>query len=239
MTFKLMNIDIEEWTIEDLHHCIEKSISKGSAIEIFNVNVHAMNLMYRDAEFFELFRSCDYIFCDGEGVRIAANFRGAKIPYKITYADWMNDFLPFCEKSSYKLFFLGSNEETLGQAVKQVKMDYPKIDIVGSLNGFECYDTIKTKLESCKPDIIIVGMGMPLQEKIIRRLKVDGLCGVYLSGGAVFDYVSKSVERAPTWMVSMKLEWLFRFLLDPKRLFLRYFIGNPLFYFRLFCNKSP
>ncbi|PCJ21099.1 MAG: hypothetical protein COB02_00495 [Candidatus Cloacimonadota bacterium] len=239
MSFELMKIKIEEWKISELHDYISSSVEKKVPVDILNVNIHAMNLLHKDKDFFELMKSSDCVFCDGEGVRIAANFKGANIPYKITYADWMNQFLPYCEQKKHRLFFLGSDADTLKLSVNKVKQDYSKLNLVGSLDGFQSYEKIKKTLLEKKPEIIIVGMGMPLQEKVIRKLKLDHVCGVFLSGGAVFDYVSGSVKRAPKWMIILKLEWLFRLFQNPKRLFYRYIIGNPLFYLRVILNKAP
>lgn len=234
-----MGINIEEWTFDNLHHFISKSVDMDKAIEVLNVNIHAMNLIYDNSELFEILKSAECVFCDGEGVRVAANYLGANIPYKITYADWMQKFLPYCADRGYRIFFVGSTPQILEKAVDTVQTTWPNINLSGALNGFENYSTIKKAIERANPQIILFGMGMPLQEQTIRQLKMDGVTGVYLSGGAVFDYLSKEVRRAPEWMVVFKLEWLFRFLLEPKRLFTRYFIGNPLFFWRIVTKQRP
>jgi N-acetylglucosaminyldiphosphoundecaprenol N-acetyl-beta-D-mannosaminyltransferase len=234
-----MDINIEEWTIDDLHQFISHSVDKNDPIEVLNVNINAMNLIFQDSKLYEILKSADCVFCDGEGVRLVANIQGAKIPYKITYADWMGKFLPFCENRGYRLFLLGSTSDVLEKAVDQIQIDYPKLTLCGYMNGFEDFAVTKQAIVNAKPQIILSGMGMPLQEKVIRRLKLASISGVYLSGGAVFDYLSKEVKRAPRWMVSFKLEWLFRFFLEPKRLFTRYFVGNPLFFWRVFKKKRP
>lgn len=234
-----MDINIEEWETHELHEYISMSIKQNKPVEVLNVNIHAMNLIYKDSNLFQILKTADSVFCDGEGVRIAANMKGAQIPYKITYADWMLQFFPFCEKMGYKIFFLGSTSDILEKAVQRVQKDYPKVEICGYMNGFEDYDHIKASIVETSPEIVLLGMGMPLQEKVIRKLKLENVSSVYLSGGAVFDYVSQEVRRAPAWMIQLKLEWLFRFLLEPKRLFVRYFIGNPLFYWRVWTNQTP
>ena len=94
-------------------------------------------------------------------------------------------------------------------------------------------------LQNMRADVLLVGMGMPKQELWIARNQKDLPFSVFLSGGAVFDYLSEEISRAPLWMRNRGLEWLYRFVLEPRRMFVRYIIGNPLFALRVLLSKKP
>jgi N-acetylglucosaminyldiphosphoundecaprenol N-acetyl-beta-D-mannosaminyltransferase len=240
MTCKLFGIGIEEWTYDELHKTIADSISENKqGVEIFNVNVHGMNLCFSDAEFYEILSSCAHVFCDGEGVRYFANRAGGRIPYRITYADWMPVFFSWLEKTEYSVFFLGAKPEVIRAAVEKSKEKFPGLKIAGFIDGYVSHDEMVKAVSLVNPDIVITGMGMPMQEKWVRRVRSILPVHVWLSGGAVFDYLSGSVSRAPRWMCDHGLEWLYRFLLEPGRMFSRYIFGNPLFVLRYAMNLKP
>jgi N-acetylglucosaminyldiphosphoundecaprenol N-acetyl-beta-D-mannosaminyltransferase len=168
------------------------------------------------------------------------NRYGGKIPERITYADWMYKFLPFVSSNQWPIFFLGAKTEVLELAVSKIKTQFPELDICGYMDGY-CSesDAIKSINES-GAKIVITGMGMPKQEKWIRKNRKSlPNCNIFLSGGAVFDYLSGQASRAPVFLRENGFEWLYRFLLEPRRMFRRYIIGNPLFLYRVFKNITP
>ena len=234
-----MGLEVSPFTYDQLHKTIEEIIHSDKSAQIFNINVHAINLCFSNREFFNTMKQANYTFCDGEGVRQALRFYGQNIPYRITYADWVKLLLPWLAERGYSVAFLGSRPETIKKAVSRVKEQYPDLNLVGYVDGYISETEQIKRLQTMKADVLIVGMGMPKQEMWIARNQKDLPFSVFLSGGAVFDYLSKEISRAPEWMRSRGLEWLYRFILEPRRMFARYIIGNPLFALRVLLSKKP
>ena len=234
-----MGLEVSPFTYDQLHKTIEEIIHSDKSAQIFNINVHAINLCFSNREFFNTMKQANYIFCDGEGVRHAMRFYGNKIPYRITYADWIKLLLPWLAKKGYSVVFLGSRPEVIKKAASKVREEYPNLNLVGYIDGYMSETEQLNRLKIMKADVLLVGMGMPKQELWIDRNQKDLSFSVFLSGGAVFDYLSEEISRAPLWMRNRGLEWLYRFILEPRRMFVRYIIGNPLFALRVLLSKKP
>ena len=147
----------------------------------------------------------------------------------------LNKMLDWGQEKKIKHFFLGSTNKTIEKLTKVIEHDYPSALVCGSISPpfrpltKEENNTIINKINDTNADIIWVGLGAPKQEKwmyhIIKRLNTKILIGV----GAAFDFHAGSKKRAPKWMQSIGLEWLFRLLSEPKRLWRRYLKHNPKF----------
>ena len=234
-----MGIEVSPFTYEQLHETIEKVIETRKTVKIFNVNIHAMNLCFSNRAFFNSLREADYVFCDGEGVRQAIHYCGGKVPYRITYADWVKVFFPWLIKQGYSIAFVGAKSGVLEKAKDQVTKLYPDLKLAGIVDGYLPEREQVSRLQNLTADILLVGLGMPTQELWISRNQKKLPFSVYLSGGAVFDYLSEEISRAPVWMRKWGLEWLYRFILEPRRMFVRYILGNPLFAARVLMAKKP
>lgn len=238
---ELFGLTIQPYTIDSLHGEIRSIIfgPTSQAVEILNVNVHAMNLIFEDPDFLKIMSTTDRIFCDGEGVRQALKHRGFDVPCRITYADWAWQLFKFLETEGFSIGFLGATPEVIKLAEKNVREKFPELKLKFAIDGYGEEKATLQALSQFKVDVLLVGMGMPRQEKWIRRNKSALKVRVLLSGGAVFDYLSGTVSRAPLWMRNSGLEWLYRFLLEPGRMFKRYIIGNPLFAYRVLSKSMP
>jgi N-acetylglucosaminyldiphosphoundecaprenol N-acetyl-beta-D-mannosaminyltransferase len=233
-----LGINITNLSVAELNEAILKSVKANNLRQlILNVNIHAMNIAYENSWFGNLLNSAFINFCDGDGVRLGAKLLGKNIKEKITYNRWIWEFARFCEIHDLSFYMIGSKQKTIDEAVKVLKKRYPKLDVKGWRNGFfiddfdtkSCLDEINKK----KPNIILLGMGMPFQEKWFMENMHSIHFNIGLTGGAVFEYISGNVTMTPKILYNLKLEWLFRFIMEPKRLFRRYFIGNPLFLWRI------
>ena len=231
-------------TKERVNEFILDSINNEEKHLILNVNINCLNLSFGDIELRKILNNASIVFCDGIGVKIAAKLMGKSIPERITYADWMWNLSEFAEKNYFSLFFLGAKEGIAEKAAIKLKESFPKLDISGTHHGYfnkeddskENINIIKM-INKKKPDILIVSFGMPLQEKWLKNnwSKIDAHIG--LTGGAAFNYVSGETKRGPKWLTDYGFEWLIRLIFEPRRLWKRYIIGNPLFFFRILKCK--
>jgi N-acetylglucosaminyldiphosphoundecaprenol N-acetyl-beta-D-mannosaminyltransferase len=120
---------------------------------------------------------------------------------------------------------------------------YPTLKIAGchdgyfdKTNGGEASEAVVQSVNNAAPQILIVGFGMPLQEKWLLENQAKVKANVIMTGGAVFDYISGDLKRAPTWFTDNGMEWLGRLLIEPRRLWRRYLVGNPKFLWRV-CRQ--
>lgn len=235
---RMLGVKIHLFTPDLLHQVITSSIeSKGKCL-IPHINVYGMNIAYEQQWFRDFINSSDYVFCDGDGVIAGARILGHKIPCKITYAEWLYQLSEFCSKKGHSIFFLGASPGTADKAAANLKMRFPAMKVAGCHHGFfDKYgaenDTVINLINKAQPDILLVCFGMPTQEKWLSenwsRLNVH----VGLTGGAALDYAAGELKRAPEWMVNHHMEWLGRLIIEPRRLWKRYVIGNPLFFSRI------
>ena len=153
--------------------------------------------------------------------------------------------LPFlcslAEENKFSIFLLGGKPGIPEKMRENLLLKYPDLNIVGVHHGFFDRETeegyIIDEINKASADILLVAFGAPTQEKWIynhrKQLKPQILMGV----GGLFDFFSGNIPRAPKWMREMGFEWIFRLLQEPKRMWKRYIIGNPVFIFRVFRWK--
>lgn len=244
MNTVIFDVPIRKITVPDLNNQIGSFVMQQKKVLILHANVYGLNIAYEQEWFSSFLQSAEMVFCDGAGVRLAARLMGDSLPPRITYADWMWSLGEFVEQNEFTLFLLGAEPGVAAEAGASLKKRFPNLQIVGTQHGYfnKSADSVENQsvvdhINRTKPDILIVGFGMPLQERWLLENfdKLD--VNVSLTGGAVFDYLSGNLIRAPKWMTDNGLEWLGRLFIEPRRLWQRYLIGNPLFFFRIFKEK--
>jgi N-acetylglucosaminyldiphosphoundecaprenol N-acetyl-beta-D-mannosaminyltransferase len=215
---------------------IRETISLNGRMLIAGINADLTNLSYREAWLREFMNSCDIVFCDGIAVKWGAKLLGTPLPARIPVPDWIDDLMGAAEKNNIRLFLLGASEEVMAAAKANLESRYPRLSIVGSHHGYfekrpdSSENTAVVRLiNESRPDVVLVGMSVPVQERWLwenwERLTVP----VALVVGAVFEMLAGTKRRPPRWMTDHGLEWLGRLLLEPRRLWKRYLIGNPRF----------
>lgn len=240
----VLGIHITSLSIDELHTYLASTIESGGRALILNVNVNGMNLAYEHPWLHSFLNSAEMVFCDGAGVVMGARVLGYRVSRRITYADWMWQLAEFAEPRGYTLFFLGARAGVADRAAANLKDRFPELRLVGTHHGY--FDkapgspenqAVVRRINTVKPNMLIVGFGMPLQELWLRQNWGLIEANVGLTGGAVFDYVSGELRRPPRWMVERGLEWLGRLIIEPRRLWRRYLIGNPLFLWRVLKQR--
>jgi N-acetylglucosaminyldiphosphoundecaprenol N-acetyl-beta-D-mannosaminyltransferase len=240
---RLLDVRVDNIAGDQLLRAIEHFILEKRKVIIANVNIQAMNLACQDRWFRDFLNQSEIDFCDGSGVKFAAKLIGRPIQYRITYAEWVWDLAQYCERHHISLFLLGGRPGVAEKAASQLEQQYPALRIAGIHHGhFEKRPgspenaRVIEEINAAKPDVLIIGLGMPLQEGWLAQNwdRIDAM--VALPAGAVFDYVSGELRRAPRWMTENGLEWLGRLLIEPRRLWRRYLLGNPLFFWRVFIH---
>ena len=217
---------------------------QGERRLVLSGNVHSFNLAYENPWLRDFFRSADAVRLDGAGVRLAAKLLGYDAPPRMTWADFAWPLAETAAERGLTLFLLGSRPGVAEKAAARLQAHAPTLQIAGTHHGyfnktpgaFENEGVLQIIREAA-PDILIVGFGMPLQEHWLSQNIRSVRASAILTGGAVFDYISGDLQRAPQWMTNSGLEWLGRLLIEPRRLWKRYVLGNPRFFWRVLRGR--
>jgi N-acetylglucosaminyldiphosphoundecaprenol N-acetyl-beta-D-mannosaminyltransferase len=225
-----------------LQLAITKSIRVRSKEVFAYVNVHALNIAQQDEPFRRFLNDAAVTYCDGEGVRLGARILGQALPSRIVLTYWVWDLCSFCEREGFSLFVLGGERESIEVAVRRMRQEYPALKILGYHHGFfektgPENTEVLGKIARTQPDILIVGFGMPLQEQWINTNLAKLSAHVILPAGSMIEYVAGKKRPAPSWMANHGMEWVYRLVQEPRRLWRRYLLGNPLFLARILMER--
>lgn len=208
-------------------------------ITVNTINAYSWVMADKDPVFCQSLKESDYLLPDGVSVVWAANFvEKAKI-HKIAGADLHQMVLETLNKEHGKCFYLGSTETTLSKIRQRLSKEFPNIQVKTFSPPFKATFTKEDNKEMIEiindfaPDALFVGMTAPKQEKWIHEnkllLNAHITCGI----GAVFDFYAGTVKRPPQWMINIGLEWFGRLIGNPKRLWKRYIVYNPVFVWKI------
>lgn len=222
------------------------SLLKDTKLLINTINAHSYNTAKKDFIFAEALQNGDYLIPDGASIVIACKWLKAKSQPKERIAGW--DLFEFemnkLNIKGGKCFFMGSSEKVLSLIKEKASIVYPNIIVETYSPPYkpefteEDNKAIINAINNANPDLLWIGMTAPKQEKWAythwNELNINCHCGTI---GAVFDFFAGTVERAPIWWQKHSLEWLYRLLKEPKRMWKRYIIGNSLFLLNITKEK--
>jgi N-acetylglucosaminyldiphosphoundecaprenol N-acetyl-beta-D-mannosaminyltransferase len=204
----------------------------ASTCLIAYANANSCNLFVQDPDYRGAMRQMDLVYADGNGPRLSAWLLGNALPPRMTGADWIDALASMCAANGHRLFLLGGARGIARKAGEVLCKRHPDLVIAGTHHGYfeeEENTSLIELLNQSQADILILGMGSPLQELWMinhaRKLAIPVIWGA----GGILDYVSGNILRAPLWMRRLSLEWLGRMLIEPRRLMPRYLVGIPLF----------
>lgn len=233
-TCNIMGVNIAAINMEGLLYFTEKNIANLSGDYMCVSNVHTTVTSWEDKDYCAIQNGGIMAIPDGGPLSSVGQKRGHKSMQRTTGPSYMGEIFTISVEKGYRHYFYGSTDETLGKLYKTLEYDYPGIQIAGMysppfrpMTEEEDKDIID-RINETKADFVWVGLGAPKQEKWMaaHQGKIEGfMVGV----GAGFDYFAGNISRAPQWMQKCNLEWVYRLMQDPKRLFARYFHTNTKF----------
>lgn len=234
----LFNTPIDALTLNDTLSTINSGIAEKRQLHHMAVNVAKVVNMQRDKMLFESVLSADIINADGLPLVWVSRLLGTPLPERVTGVDLMQALVKLAFEKRYKIFFLGAEEEVVADLVKKYSIQYSEDIIAGCRNGYFNKDeeeSIADMIASSGAHILFVAMSSPKKEIFLHKYKRK-LSGVnFIMGvGGSFDVVVGKVKRAPLWMQNIGLEWLFRVMQEPRRMWKRYLVTNILFLYYTF-----
>lgn len=233
-TCNILGVNIAAINMEWLVEYLDKNLSDIKGDYICVSNVHTTVTSYEDESYCAVQNGGLMAIPDGGPLSTVGRRRGYKNMARTTGPSLMGEILKISAKKGYRHYFYGSKEETLELLEKKLEEHYPGIEIAGMYSPpfrpltEEEDKAIIERINEANPDFVWIGLGAPKQEKWMaaHQGKIDGLM---LGVGAGFDYYAENIKRAPMWMQKHNLEWVYRLVQDPKRLFKRYWSTNTKF----------
>lgn len=241
---EILGVNVHVVQAESIRPLIRDCIADGDKKLILNVNSNCLNLAYEHTWLRDFLNSVDLVFCDGVGVMMAARILGKRLPERIPFTDWDWGLGSESEHRGYSLFLLGARAGVAERAAERLTATYPQLRIAGTHHGYFDHDKdseenreLVRAISAARPNMLIVCLGMPLQERWLMENWDEIDANVAMVGGAALDYMAGDVPRPPLWMRQHSLEWLGRMLIEPRRLWRRYLVGNSLFLMRVFRQR--
>lgn len=232
MRIDLFNINIDNLTMQETLQRIEEFINSRDYHQHIVVNVNKVIKANKDKILRKIINSCDLINADGMPLVWASKILGKPLKMRVAGVDLFLALIEVAAKKNWKLYFLGAKIDMLKKVVNDLAERYPSLKIVGCRDGYWAENEEARIVEDIKnthPDILFVGISSPKKEyflsEYLERMKVPLAMGV----GGSFDILAGNAKRAPLWMQKYALEWFFRFLQEPRRLFKRYFVEGVYF----------
>jgi exopolysaccharide biosynthesis WecB/TagA/CpsF family protein len=198
------------------------------------VNAHSLNLAYRDNEYHGVLSRADLVLNDGIGLQIAARMQGKRFSENLNGSDFTLRLLHLSAHEGWSVYLYGGQPGVAEAARDRLCASIDGLNIVGACHGYmrEPDEAIARRIRRAGADVVIVALGQPAQELWLDNHLASTGCHLGLGVGAFLDFVSGRVVRAPGWMNRFGIEWMFRLVNEPGRLWRRYIVGNPVFLWR-------
>jgi N-acetylglucosaminyldiphosphoundecaprenol N-acetyl-beta-D-mannosaminyltransferase len=235
---EFLGVRIHAIDVDGLLAEIVSRIRSRQKARIFHLNVHAFNITFNDPEFKKVINEADLVFCDGFGVKIGAKMLGHTIGERMTPPDWLDDLCRCLIENNFSVFLLGDEPGVAEKCADTLLSKHPLLKIDGIHHGFfdkagRGNQQVIDMVNMANPDVLLVGLGMPLQEKWITANFQQLNSTIFLSVGALFRWVSGVDKRAPSVLSSNGFEGVWRLFTQPKKVWKRYIYEVPVFFLRI------
>ena len=251
MGLPLAKLTVQEFTEWMLATAMKRrSRLPGNACE--NADDHPVVVTYlnawcsliaeHDTQYRELIKKGDCLYADGMAIVWASRLFRAPVPERVNAGDFILDFCRLCAAGKLSIHLVGGKQGVAERAARCWSTHAPGLKITGYDPGYfasvEDERKVLDRINQARPDFLIVGMGVPQQEKWIASHVNELDCGICWSVGALFEYFGAARPRAPIWVRQIGMEWAFRLALEPRRLASRYLIGNVRFAYNVLKHRS-
>jgi N-acetylglucosaminyldiphosphoundecaprenol N-acetyl-beta-D-mannosaminyltransferase len=231
-TREFMGARVEAATMQQVLDRCEKAVESRERLILGVVNAAKLVKMDQDEALRDAVLGADMVLADGMAVVWASRILGKPLPERVSGIDLFEKLLEVADRRGFSAYFLGASEEVLASVLEIVRRRHPGARIAGSRNGYfsdEETESVAAEINAARPDLLFVGISTPKKERFIAdwgpKLDVAVCHGV----GGAFDVLGGKVPRAPAWMQALGLEWLYRVIQEPRRMWKRYLVTNTLF----------
>lgn len=228
-----LNTYVDNLTAAEAKSCVDHLIKEPGYHYVVTPNTDIVVKMQDDPELKRICENADLILTDGMFIVKSSRKTNHPIKERVCMTDFVWDVCDLADEKGYKLFFFGGKEDVLEKAIKVIREKHPTLNIVDYYSpplGFEKDEVqlgvANERIRNSKADILIVFLGCPKQEKFIAGNKDQYQIPISITMGGCVDFIAGNVKRAPKWMQDKGLEWFYRFLQEPRRMYKRYFIDD-------------
>jgi N-acetylglucosaminyldiphosphoundecaprenol N-acetyl-beta-D-mannosaminyltransferase len=243
-SLRLLGVDIHALSLQDLNSLIDQAIAQGKRRIIAHHNLHSVYLYYHDIKIRQYFAEADFAHIDGMALVYLGKLLGLplKREHRTTYVDWLHPLMSEAAQKGWRIFYLGSKPGVGERSAQLLREQFPGLQIATAHGYFDAHpdsaenQAILSEINAYRPDVVIVGMGMPRQEHWVLDNHRQIAAHVILNSGAMMDYAAGEVPTPPRWAGRLGVEWLFRLFAEPNRLWHRYLV-EPWFVLKVFLAE--
>jgi N-acetylglucosaminyldiphosphoundecaprenol N-acetyl-beta-D-mannosaminyltransferase len=229
---EFLGLCFDDLTLAEALDRIEEFIRERTPRKIFTPNVALLIWSRKDPFLRDVYRSCDIVTVDGMAIYYALHLVGTPVKESLSASLMFYPLLKLAQEKSYGVYLLGAKEQVLQAAVQNLRQQFPGIRIVGAHHGYFDVDnaaTVVADIRQAGPDILLLGMSTPMKERLAERYLAEMNVPVTLGVGGMFDIAAGLARFAPGWIRTLCLEWLYRLLQEPRRMWKRYLTTNLVF----------
>jgi len=216
-------------------------VQRGEKSQLAFVNPDCLNIACENDEYRNVLKRADRILPDGIGVHLGCRILGTRLVSNLNGTDL---FPRLCERAATNkigIFLLGAKPGIAAQAATEIGRKYPELQIAGTMHGYFPEDQtgeVIEKINASGAGIVFVAMGAPQQELWLARYSDQLTAPLGIGVGGLFDFYSGNIQRAPIWVRELGMEWVWRLFMEPRRMWRRYVVGNPLFLLRVWRQSQ-
>ncbi len=237
---QILGVPVQNVTMEEaVQWILDRSTGVRPTLVPF-VNPHCLNIAHGDAEYRRILQQADYVLPDGSGIRVACRLKQQRLAGNVNGTDLFPRLCARLAQTKQGIFLLGAGPEVAETVARNMQARFPGLNIAGTHDGYFMpaeESAVIRQINTSGASILLVAMGVPLQEKWLARNASRLHIPVCMGVGGLFDFYSDRIPRAPMWLREVGLEWTWRLLQEPGRMWRRYVIGNPLFVLRVLRER--
>jgi N-acetylglucosaminyldiphosphoundecaprenol N-acetyl-beta-D-mannosaminyltransferase len=233
---EMMGCQIDNLSMEETLQTIEGFIKTGQPHQHVVVNVDKLVKASRDPELRRIINECALINVDGMPVVWASRLLGKGLKERVAGVDLFEALMLRSAERGWRVFLLGAREEVVSGVKRLYEMKYPGLTVAGYRNGYwkpEEEAGVVEQIKQARADLLFVAISSPKKEHFLGRYQAEMKIPFAMGVGGTFDVAVGKVKRAPVWMQKVGLEWFYRFLQEPTRMFKRYFVDDMAFFWLL------
>ena len=233
---EMMGCQIDNVSMEETLRTIEGFIKSGRPHQHVVVNVDKLVKASRDAELRRIINECALINVDGMPVVWASRLLGKPLKERVAGVDLFEALMRRSAEKGWRVFLLGAREEVVSGVKRAYEKKFPGLTVAGYRNGYwkpEEEAGVVEQIKAAQADLLFVAISSPKKEHFLGRYQAELKIPFAMGVGGTFDVAMGKVKRAPVWMQKAGLEWFYRFLQEPRRMFKRYFIDDMVFFWLL------
>lgn len=242
--YELLGIKVNLLSMIHLNLLIMEAVELNKKWIIANHNLNSLYIYHHNSMMRKFYSIADYIHLDGMALVLLGKLYRipCKRKHRVTYADWVWSLMAEASTRGWRVFYLGSKPGVANRGANILREKYPNLEIATMHGYFPIFTSsqenqaVLKAINAYRPHILMVGMGMPRQEKWILE-NIENLCtNAILTSGACIDYVAGEIATPPRWIGKIGMEWFYRLVTEPKRLWKRYLL-DPWFIVKLLLQE--